>query len=77
MKLGKIQLYIEQFAAAEKSLQQVGDSSHTFTNRFSGPGRAICPVCVCVCLDNDLWMKWHLTWMFDMVQLAPLRPVWR
>jgi len=65
MKLGKIQLYIEQFAAAEKSLQQVGDSSHTFTNRFSGPGRAICPVCVCVwtmtCEWNDIWPG-CLTW---------------
>jgi len=32
MKIGKIQLYIEQFAAAEKSLHQVSDSTTTINN---------------------------------------------
>jgi len=41
MKLGKIQLYVEQFAAAEKSLQQVTDSNVILVCS----SREIFPVC--------------------------------
>jgi len=37
------------------------------TEYFSGPGRAVCLVCVCVCAylcpDNNLWFEWSDLWL--------------
>jgi len=35
--------------------------AHTIPNQhFSGPDAAIDQVSVCVCLNNNLWIKWHV-----------------